>query len=427
MPHFYMSTGVNPLAPIRVFLAIPAYSGLPGRFVFSLWHSQYELNSAGISVDLCVLEEHCHVDDARNSLVRQFLESDCTDLIFLDADIGWMEGNLNKLLESDKDIVGGIYPLKQDFPDFPIRVIPGDLYADEDGCVEVLGVPTGFLKIRRHVLQKLYDDSEKFKGDKDIAERIPMGLIFERDLFKGQRLGGDYNFCRKAKLAGFKIHCMPDLNFSHMGMNTWNGNLGDYWKRQNGVTQDLFDEAISKIKLGTETDGDIHNICVHWGNIPNAAGAGLITEWIKEARKATGDVMECGSGITTLVAAAANPDITVWALDHDMDWAGKTKMYAEKYNLGNIEVVYAPLKNLWYDVPDTYPKVFSLALVDGPPRGFSDRFNITKSGVDLSDAVVIWDDMDYGRMRDIVNEFAVLNDSVAEFIEHESKDYAVVR
>jgi acetone carboxylase gamma subunit len=36
-----------------------------------------------------LLSGNCHVDDARNSVVREFLASDCTELVFIDADVSW--------------------------------------------------------------------------------------------------------------------------------------------------------------------------------------------------------------------------------------------------------------------------------------------------------------------------------------------------
>ena len=425
MVAIYQSKGEASASPIRPFLAIPAYSGMPGVFVFSLWSSHHALKAADMPATVEILEEHCHVDDSRNLLVRDFLESDCTDLVFLDADIGWNAADLVRLLRVDRNIVGGVYPLKQSPAGFPVRPIPGEIRAEADGCVEVEGVPTGFLRIRRHVLEDLWLPSHKFRGREESADREHIGIIFERDWVDGERLGGDYNFCRKAKEAGHKIYTIPDMHFQHHGDARWSGSLGDYWRREHGITLQLFETGIEKIKAGTESYIDYLHICEHWGNIPWAAGAGLVQAWVETVRNFDGAVLECGTGITSILAAAANPDVMVYALDHDRDWGAKTQATAMQYGIANLEVVFAPLVDGWYQLPDDLPRDFDAVLIDGPPRDKGERVAIQDSTIDLSNTIVFWDDMDQASMRDRVASLAERFNSQARFVEHETKDFAV--
>src|SRR5687767_1370041 len=93
------------------FLAVAAYDGLSAPFVHSLFSSQANIPHR---MDLEIFSGNCHVDDGRNRLVRDFLETDCEQLIFLDADVFWLDAELKKLIEHDADIVAGIYPMKND-------------------------------------------------------------------------------------------------------------------------------------------------------------------------------------------------------------------------------------------------------------------------------------------------------------------------
>lgn len=427
MPRIHATRGGSD-APIRVFLAAPAYSGLSGAFVNSLWGSRYALDAINAVATLEVLEEHCHVDDARNLLVRDFLESDCTDLIFLDADIGWQPESLARLLMVDKDVVGGSYPLKQNDSKYPVKLQPGvELWADGEGCVEVDGVPTGFLRIRRRVLEDLYDKSKKFRSQNESPDRKPMGIVFERDHADGERIGGDYNFCKKARAAGYKVYVIPEMGFEHTGIHSWEGSLAIYWRNKHGVIDDLAHKAIEHIRAGTETAEHVRDLCEYWGNGYFSAGHGLVGAWIPAARQATGDILECGSGLTSLVAAAANPNVTVWALENDPEWGAITKVRAEKFGIKNLKIVHAPIVDRWYSIPEELPKKFSAAMVDGPNREFSDRDRIMKSGIDLSGALVMWDDMDQENMKDRVEHFAKSYSSTAHIINHPTKNFAVVR
>ena len=52
------------------------------------------------------------VERARNILTANFLESDCTHLLFIDADIGFSAEDVARIASHDQPVVGGMYPLK---------------------------------------------------------------------------------------------------------------------------------------------------------------------------------------------------------------------------------------------------------------------------------------------------------------------------
>jgi len=423
MPHVLRTTGFN--TPQRIFLAVPTYGPLPAEFVHSLWGAQLALGVAGIGATLEILTENCHVDDGRNLLVRDFLETDCTDLVFLDTDVLFAAENIVQLVISDADVVAGVYPLKQDPQEFPVRLLPGELRADDNGLVEVEGVPTGFLRIRRSVLEELEKDANKFLGRKESRERRSVPIIFERT-FKGNlRIGGDYTFCEKWRETGGKIHVIPDMKFGHVGTRIWSGSVGAFWKREHGVYETDFEAAIEAVRAGTDTEEDHQALANHWGNIPWAAGWGLLGRWIDVARKADGDILEVGAGLTSVMAAIANPDQKVYALEHDFLWAAKIQAYADKYGVENLEVVTCPLKDGWYDMPQDFPVKFSAVLVDGPPRNLGNRNMFTVAGFDLDGATVIWDDIDQLTMQVLLDEFCTTNGMTSEIIEHVSKPFAI--
>ena len=143
----------------RVFVATAAYQFHP-NYTHSLAAAMAVLAHEGIAVDLCHIAEHCHVDDARNAMVREFMMSEASHLIFIDNDVGFSPGNLVRLAKHnpDVDMVAGVYPLKEDEEGYPVRVKGGsDLWADSDGLVEVDGLPTGFLRISRRCLEQMIE------------------------------------------------------------------------------------------------------------------------------------------------------------------------------------------------------------------------------------------------------------------------------
>ena len=58
----------------HLFVATAAYQFHP-NYTHSLAAAMPALVQEGIAVDLCHIAEHCHVDDARNAMVREFLMS----------------------------------------------------------------------------------------------------------------------------------------------------------------------------------------------------------------------------------------------------------------------------------------------------------------------------------------------------------------
>lgn len=202
--------------------------------VASLFSVAPLLWAANISITLCIEAGNCHVDDMRNGIVTTFLEGDADELVFIDEDVGFFAEDLLKLIMHDRDVVGGVYPKKEDEENFPVFVNAGiELWSDEQGLVEVHGLPTGFLKIKRNVLEELAKDAVCFVGSDGREYRI----IFERLVADGRRWSGDYGFCRKWLAKGGTLYADPSFQMTHTGKKTWCGNLGDYWKRIYGVEE----------------------------------------------------------------------------------------------------------------------------------------------------------------------------------------------
>jgi len=436
MPNTFCARGESSGSP-HVFLAVPSYGPVPVGTVYSLWNGQTALRAAGIRVDLQFMAGHCHVDDARNDLVRSFLETDAEMMIFIDADIGFDALDLVKLVQHNRDIVAGVYPLKQSPEGFPVRLIEGEIWSDVDGLVEVEGVPTGFLKINRKVLELLDSEAEQFSTRKDLPGARKMSVIFERAVIQGSRWSGDYNFCRKARALGYQIYVDPSMEFAHSGENFWSGSLGAYWRRVHGVADQAFADALDAVRAGTEGPKDYLALAEKWGNSPWTAGDGLLSAWIELARDTTGPILECGAGLSTLLAAAANPEVEVWALEHDAEWAVRVKAAAEQHGLSNLTVLTTPIMDGFYAIPPApsshhsaaMPRQFSLVLVDGPPRGEgqNDRGGLIRAGLDLDDAIVVWDDLDQGVMNDMVRATCAYYGVEPHIFNHPTKNFAIAR
>lgn len=375
------------------FIATPAYSGVLAPYVQSLFSSQEKFHEKGINTSLEILTENCHVDDGRNILVRDFLESDCEQLVFLDTDISWHSDDLIRLIESPRDIIAGIYPLKEKNEAYPVRLFQGEQYAEDDGMLEVEGVPTGFLKIRRNVLEVLAEKAKGFRGQREGDGRMKIPLIFERTIDDIGRWGGDYTFCLKARASGFKIYIDPEMEFSHYGEQEWSGRYGDYIRGYNNIANPRLIEHINKLINGDVSEKLFIDIHKAWSN--DLAGApGLLMACHDIAKEGSGPILECGAGITTIILGLTGRQ--VYSLESDFMWYRKVRYYIEKFNLTNVHIQYSKLKEYgdytFYDIEDLPTDVrFDLALIDGPCRaigrkGFYELFDTSEMTLIVDDA-----------------------------------------
>jgi hypothetical protein len=111
-----------------------------------------------------------------------------------------------------------------------------------------------------------------------------------------------------------------------------------------------------------------------WGNELMSAMPGYLDASLKELRAARGDVLECGSGLSTILLGvlAGRTGKRIWSLEHDGRWARRMRAEIRRRDIRGVEIVHAPLRDYgafsWYDPPlERLPARFSLVLCDGPP------------------------------------------------------------
>ena len=109
------------LAGRKVMLGLPTYDfKVTTKLAMALCHFAVLAQQHGVSIKFSNISGCSVVSRARNLIAKDFLESDCTDLIFIDSDVEWNPEWVFKLLSYDHDVVGGIYPKKSDIHTFPV-------------------------------------------------------------------------------------------------------------------------------------------------------------------------------------------------------------------------------------------------------------------------------------------------------------------
>jgi len=374
MPRELHFEGLRNGAPQRVFIAVPMTDKPEPETVMSLIASAEALRHADIEFEIFLLIGHCHVDDARNYLARNFLESQCTDLMFVDSDVGFDSVDLVRLLRYEADVVGGAYPKKTDDDQgYPVRFLPGPRITDKQGLLKVEGIATGFLRIKRWVIDQLWEDEpRKYRDTNEGSDRKEIAIIFERLFLRGKdvsmRLSGDYGFCKKCRDVSIDVYVDPAMTFAHVGTKMWSGNVGQYLCEKEGLLTPRFQATFRRIQAGQGTADDFKFLYIEWGNnfaLPPDFAEALLSA----ACEVSGPILEIGSGLTTLLlAVSGNP---VHSIEQDLAWLLRVKAAAKQLRLSNIELTYSPLMpeendEAWYsEVPKIVP---SLVFCDGPQQ-----------------------------------------------------------
>ena len=168
----------------------------------------------------------CYLDHTRNMLATRFMESEATDLLFVDADVGFAPETILQIAAARRPLVAGIYPKKSDRTGFPVTFSADELWSDEEGLIEAASAPTGFMRINRSVFEAM--PAEEYRDQDDRAWR----RWFRCDFHDGTYWGEDTQFCQDYRALGGKLFILPDLTFAHSGLKSWKGNWGEWVRSQ---------------------------------------------------------------------------------------------------------------------------------------------------------------------------------------------------
>jgi hypothetical protein len=235
----------------KLMIATPMYGGMcTGHYVNGLLTTMNKMRSVGVPVFWAQMMNESLITRARNELVRQFLETDCDYLMFIDADISFTGQDVAFLMAADRDIACGVYPKKEvDWDNVELaaknnkselRSFAGSYVfnmegakqeSDEDGMIEVRHGGTGFMLIKRNVFEQLTPHVPVYRAStqKDSAGNYLKPEV--REFFAtsidhtGCLLSEDYHFCELWRKHGGKIYANPFLKLEHVGTYVYGGDI----------------------------------------------------------------------------------------------------------------------------------------------------------------------------------------------------------
>jgi hypothetical protein len=265
---------------VRLFIATPAYGGLVTvQYLQSLLAAKARLDALGVRSVVYTIANESLITRARNACVARFLAATLdgqpfTHLAFIDADVGFPEWGLERLLRFGAPFAAAAYPLKgiawsrlaeqarggrlgqPDAADLEARAcdyalrleIPTDV---RDDFIAVHSVGTGFMCLARPVLETLvarHGDETRYENDitgydapglgYDITGKPQFHALFEAGVDPETRvyMSEDYAFCRRWRALGGTIWVDLRARLSHVGSYRFHGDVTT-WLQEIGAIQ----------------------------------------------------------------------------------------------------------------------------------------------------------------------------------------------
>lgn len=176
------------------------------------------LNATGLDHDWLIRWNESLVHRARMGMTAEFLKTEHSHMMWLDADIEFTPEDVAKLWNLDADIAVGVYRMKTEDSKYAAWV-NGKLVTDLDQFekpIEVDYAGTGFMMIKREVIEKLSKKVPKYENE---LPNIP--ALYQTPIRDGILLSEDYFFCELARENGIKITMDPSVRLKHWGITSY--------------------------------------------------------------------------------------------------------------------------------------------------------------------------------------------------------------
>lgn len=222
------------LAGRSLFVALPAYDfKVSLKLAISLARFAQAAPQHGIELQIGSICGCSVVSRARNLLAQDFLESNCTDLLFIDSDINFEPEDVFRLMAWGSDPKKGIVaavPRTRNENKVYIATLDhdenNDLTMDRMGLVRARRVATAFMLVRREVFETLVREHPEWQYDDQRSKRR-LTALFDFMLTEEGYMGEDFLFCDRAREHGFEVWIDPTITLGHMGVQEYMGNFGN--------------------------------------------------------------------------------------------------------------------------------------------------------------------------------------------------------
>ncbi len=218
------------LAGRSLFIGLPAYDfKVSLKLAISLARVAQAAQVHGIGIHIGSVCGCSLLPRVRNLLVQDLLDTEATDLLFVDSDINFDPDDVFRLMAWNKDIAAGV-PRTRGVE----KVYIADLDYDDNqeltmngyGLVRATRVATAFMLVKRAVFEGLIELHPEWKYRDHRSDR-DLHAVFDLQLTPEGYMGEDFLFCDRAREAGFTVWIDPSIKLGHMGVQEYEGSFGE--------------------------------------------------------------------------------------------------------------------------------------------------------------------------------------------------------
>ncbi len=199
----------------KVFLPIPAYD----------WKTEVHFQAAVLqALGGCHAELTLHwglgdgIARTRNNLAWHFLtQTQCEFIFFVDSDIPFEPVQLDRIVSHNLPICGGLYPKKQGVLSWVVSSLAGETPALDSHLLKVREAGTGFLCIRRDVLESMVKKYPEIAYRGDPSPDAQRWDFFPMHAHEGRYLSEDWFFCNRARECGYDVVVDTSVQLRHVG------------------------------------------------------------------------------------------------------------------------------------------------------------------------------------------------------------------
>ncbi|MDV6330812.1 hypothetical protein [Asticcacaulis sp. 201] len=227
-----------------IFIATPCFGGqVTQTYMQSIISLMSYCSTRNIDLTLAMLGHDSLITRSRNTLVSAFLETTATHILFIDADIGFAPEQVERMLQAQKPLVAGIYPLKvRDWSQLAPEIAPdqatlhyvGEPLSDgeRDGDFATANYAgTGFMLIRRDCVDEMrasyphltYSHVHSFPRPKVLGTQHVALFECLIEPGTGLYLSEDFAFCYRYRAIGGQVWLDTRGNLTHVGSHDFVG------------------------------------------------------------------------------------------------------------------------------------------------------------------------------------------------------------
>ena len=250
---------------VKLYVLTPCYGGLCHvNYINKIMETKEVLQSLGIKFVLQFIRNESLITRGRNNLTAKSMsDPEMTHILFIDSDITWEPIHIIKLIIADKELCGGIYPIKKYHWD---RLTPENIQkiiqkknlpynqgltetqllyhnllhynfnhlpnanAIQNNLMEIYTLATGFMMIQRGCIEKMIKAFPQYKYTDDCGflqgdENKFAYALFDCAIVNDHYFSEDWLFCHRWREIGGQIFVDITIDLWHTGQEDYSGRL----------------------------------------------------------------------------------------------------------------------------------------------------------------------------------------------------------